>query len=86
MATVAEKDVLLEMVADTLALTSRKIKGDRRLGFPEEEKTLLNIREYLYDTNYKEIDYQAVLSKCQTIRREYQKLPDAAITWSGYAS
>lgn len=82
MATVMEKDVALEMVAATLALTSRKIDADRRLGIPPIEKKLLGIQDYLYSTDYKEIDYDATIKTCQEIRAEYSSLPDKSVKWN----
>ena len=65
MATIVEKEVALEAVIETLALVQRKIEADRNKGFPEIEEKLLDTREYLYFTDHKNIDSNAIMSMSQ---------------------
>ena len=79
MATIVEKEVALEAVIETLALVQRKIEADRNKGFPEIEEKLLDTREYLYFTDHKNIDSNAIINMCKEIRKEYEHVPDKSI-------
>ena len=82
MATIVEKEVALEAVIETLALVQRKIEADLNKGFPEIEEKLLDTREYLYFTDHKNIDSNAIINMCKEIRKEYEHVPDKSIIWN----
>ena len=60
MATIMEKDVLLEYVASEIAEASL----NNRRGIVKE---LAKIRKWLYISNYECVDYQGVIGKIQDI-------------------
>lgn len=86
MATIVEKEVALEAVIETLALVQRKIEADRNKGFPEVEEKLLDTREHLYFTDYKDIDSDAIINMCKEIREDYEHVPDKSIIWKAKAT
>ena len=74
MATIMEKDVLIEVVASGLALISRKFKYNLEyLNNNEDHNRLTEIRNYLYSTFSDEIDYEKILSECKAIKQKYQR-------------
>lgn len=72
MATIMEKDVLIEVVASSLALISRKLNYQEHLNHNEDCNRLIEIRNYLYSTFPHEIDYEKILSECQFIKNKYK--------------
>ena len=73
MATIMEKDVLIEVVASNLALISRKFKYNLEyLNHNEDCNRLTEIRNYLYSTLPHEVDYEKILSECQSIKNKYK--------------
>lgn len=72
MATIMEKDVLIEVVASNLALISRKLNNQEYLNHNEDCNRLIEIRNYLYSTLPHEIDYEKILSECQSIKNKYK--------------
>lgn len=73
MATIMEKEVLIEVVASSLALISRKSNYQEHLNHNEDCNRLIEIRNYLYSTWPHEIDYEKILSECKAIKQEYQR-------------
>lgn len=74
MATIMEKEVLIEVVASSLALISRKLNyQEHLLNNNEGRNRLIEIRNYLYSTWPHEIDYEKILSECKAIKQEYQR-------------
>lgn len=74
MATIMEKEVLIEVVASSLALISRKLNyQEYLLNNNEGRNRLIEIRNYLYSTLPHEIDYEKILSECKAIKQEYQR-------------
>ena len=74
MATIMEKEVLIEVVASSLALISRKLNyQEYLLNNNEGRNRLIEIRNYLYSTWPREIDYEKILSECKAIKQEYQR-------------
>ena len=72
MATIMEKDVLIEVVSSNLALISRKLKHNQEyLIHNEDFNRLIEIRDYLYSTFPHEIDYEKILSECKAIKQKY---------------
>ncbi|MBH6097873.1 hypothetical protein I7Q67_08485 [Neisseria meningitidis] len=73
MATIMEKDVLIEVVSSNLALISRKLKYNLEdLIHNEDFNRLIEIRDYLYSTLPHEVDYEKILSECQFIKNKYK--------------
>lgn len=72
MATIMEKEVLIEVVASSLALISRKLNYQEHLNH-EDCNRLIEIRNYLYSTWPHEIDYEKILSECKAIKQKYQR-------------
>ncbi|HFC8533419.1 TPA: hypothetical protein ACFRHF_002199 [Neisseria lactamica] len=74
MATIMEKEVLIEVVASSLALISRKLNyQEYLLNNNEDRDRLIEIRNYLYSTWPHEIDYEKILSECKAIKQKYQR-------------
>lgn len=73
MATIMEKEVLIEVVASSLALISRKSNYQEHLNHNEDCTRLIEIRNYLYSTWPHEIDYEKILSECKAIKQKYQR-------------
>lgn len=73
MATIMEKDVLIEVVASGLALISRKSNYQEHLNHNEDCNRLIEIRKYLYSTFSDDIDYEKILSECKAIKQKYQR-------------
>lgn len=73
MATIMEKDVLIEVVASGLALISRKLNYQEHLNHNEDCNRLIEIRNYLYSTFSDDIDYEKILSECKAIKQKYQR-------------
>lgn len=73
MATIMEKEVLIEVVASSLALISRKSNYQEYLNHNEDCNRLIEIRNYLYSTWPHEIDYEKILSECKAIKQKYQR-------------
>ena len=73
MATIMEKDVLIEVVASNLALISRNIDDIKELENNEDRKKLLQIRKFLYHSFPHEINYDTILSECKAIKQKYRR-------------
>ena len=73
MATIMEKEVLIEVVASSLALISRKSNYQEHLNHNEDCNRLIEIRNYLYSTFPHEINYDTILSECKAIKQKYQR-------------
>lgn len=74
MATIMEKEVLIEVVASSLALISRKLNyQEYLLNNNEDRNRLIEIRNYLYSTWPHEINYEKILSECKAIKQKYQR-------------
>lgn len=72
MATIMEKDVLIEVVSSNLALINRKLNYQEYLNHNEDCNRLIEIRDYLYSTLPHEVDYEKILSECQSIKNKYK--------------
>lgn len=71
MATLMEKDVLIEVVGSVLAFVRTKASNIEEYKNNADRNRLLEIRYFLYDTFPHEIDYQKVLTECQNIKKKY---------------
>ena len=73
MATIMQKDVLIEVVAYTQAIISKRtaLNAPRN----EDQRFLSNLRDYLYSTAPDKIDYQKTLDDVKNIKEKYKDLP-----------
>lgn len=74
MATLMEKDVLIEMTMATIAKISRAVdKGTTTLKASDADDTFLwRLRDKLYGSREREWDYDATLSKIKEIANKYE--------------
>ena len=84
MATLMQKDALIEYVNSALALICREEHSQQQLGQPEpllpDEKKLCSLRNWLYRTDYHDIDRQSVINQVQPIIDQYKsRYPDAVL-------
>ncbi|MBZ7987961.1 hypothetical protein [Campylobacter canadensis] len=66
MATIMEKDVLLEYASFGYLIDDETEEGEQDLNKMHE------IKEYLYDTNYIDIDYESIKEKIKILRQKYE--------------
>ncbi|XXQ67724.1 hypothetical protein ACKLNO_08835 [Neisseriaceae bacterium B1] len=71
MATIMEKDVLLEVVGSALALMSRKSDGIEGYENHPDRMRLIELRQFLYASFPDEVEYEVVLRECQQIKLKY---------------
>lgn len=76
MATLMEKDALIELVAETMALLSRKIP---LLKYSEESdiEQLSHLRMRIYSSLPEELDVEKILQQCNNIKHRYKELSNA---------
>lgn len=78
MATLMQKDALIEYVVSALALMCRKEHAHQQSGQQEEllpeEKELCQLRAWLYKTDHEVINRQAVIDQVKPIIERYQQL------------
>jgi hypothetical protein len=70
MATIMEKDVLIEVVSSNLALISRQFSIEELENNKDRER-LIQIRKFLYSSFPHEIDYEKILTECKKIKQRY---------------
>ena len=73
MATIMQKDVLIEVVAYTHAIISKRTAPNAPRN--EDQRFLSNLRDYLYSTAPDKIDYQKTLDDVKNIKEKYKDLP-----------
>lgn len=73
MATIMQKDVLIEVVAYTQAIIIKRTAPDAPIN--EDQRFLSNLRDYLYSTAPDKIDYQKTLDDVKNIKDKYKDLP-----------
>lgn len=71
MATLMEKDVLLEVAGSVLAFVRTKCADIEDYKNNTDRNRLLEIRDFLYNTFPHEIDFQKILTECQVIKKKY---------------
>lgn len=77
MATLMQKDALIERVASVQALISRKtLYSEVR---SEDQKRIAELRGFLYDTKPENIDFGRVAEECNTLHQKYSIMPN--IEW-----
>ena len=69
MATLMQKDALIERVASVLALIARKTP--RGEGRTPEQSRLVALRRELYASEPEDIDFEKVVAECNQIHRKY---------------
>lgn len=73
MATIMQKDDLIELVANAQAIVIKRVDPD--LPLTDDEIRLGKIRDYLYSTDPDKIDYQKTLDDVKNIKEKYKDLP-----------
>ena len=73
MATIMQKDVLIEVVAYTQAIIIKRTAHNAPRN--EDQRFLSNLRDYLYSTAPDKIDYQKTLDDVKNIKDKYKDLP-----------
>ena len=73
MATLMEKDALIERVASVRALISRKTPYSEVR--TDDQKRMTELRSFLYSTDPEDIDFWAVAGECQTMYEKYAAMP-----------
>lgn len=74
MATLMQKDALIERVASVLAMIARKTpprKTPRSEGRTPEQSRLVALRRELYASEPEDIDFDKVVSECNQIYQKY---------------
>lgn len=71
MATIMQKDVLIELIAYASATLAKRLP----LPFNDDQKYLANLRNTVYSTPYQEIDYENLCGKVNAIRDKYKNMP-----------
>lgn len=77
MATLMQKDALIERVASVQALISRKTPYSEVRS--EDQKRIAKLRGFLYDTKPENIDFDRVAEECNTLHQKYSIMPN--IEW-----
>ncbi|MBN1838862.1 MAG: hypothetical protein JW802_02345 [Campylobacterales bacterium] len=70
MATIMEKDVLLELARGALALTQGLGNGDE---VEADRNAMGTLWAEIMDTNYQKIDYDAMLKRVKALRAKYER-------------
>ena len=75
MATLMEKDIVIEAVSGVGALISKKVEVD--LDFNEDQKTLHKLHFKLSRQTPEQIDYRGLMDYCKELRAKYERLQAA---------
>ena len=73
MATLMEKDVLIEVVAGALAIISKRLTIDEKEQNPDRTK-LIELRSNIYSSTPVQLDYQAIIDEVGSIKSKYENL------------
>lgn len=73
MCTLMQKDVLIEMVANTMAIIN--VRTDPNVINNEDQSYLVGIRNYLYKTHHNQIDFDGLLNNINMVKDKYVDLP-----------
>lgn len=72
MATLMEKDALIERVASVQALIARKTPtGGKRTA---DQERIVELRSFLYDSDHECIDFKAIADECNMLFDKYKNL------------
>lgn len=74
MATLMEKDVLIEVVAGALAIISKRLTIDEKEQNPDRTK-LIELRSNIYSSTPEQLDYQAIIDEVNLMKEKYRNLP-----------
>lgn len=75
MATLMEKDIVIEAVSGVNALICKKVERDDPYDFTEDEKVLHKLHFKLSRQTPEKIDYRATMDYCKGLRAKYEPLP-----------
>lgn len=73
MCTLMQKDVLIEMVANTMAIIDLRTAPTAKDN--EDLHYLINLRNSLYSSHHDSIDFQQLSNKVKDIKTKYVNLP-----------
>jgi hypothetical protein len=73
MATLMEKDIVIEEVSGVGALISKKVEVD--LEFNEDQKALHKLHFKLSRQTPEEIDFMTIIKYCKGLRAKYEPMP-----------
>ncbi|MFZ7214790.1 hypothetical protein HZ320_00755 [[Pasteurella] aerogenes] len=73
MCTIMQKDVLIEMVANTMATID--LRTDPNAEDNEDQLYLMNLRDDLYSSHHDSIDFKLLSTKVKSIKEKYIGLP-----------
>lgn len=71
MATLMEKDVLIELVAHTTAFIYRRV---HLIDTPEID-FLANLRDKIYSSDAQDLDYKSIVHEVNTLKDKFKDLP-----------
>lgn len=72
MATIIEKDVLLELVSYSLAMLHNKSNSDERT---DSERALCSLKHKLINTDFNDIDYKATTTRIKQLGGGDERFP-----------
>lgn len=73
MCTLMQKDVLIEMVANTMAIID--LRTEPNAVDNADQHYLMNLRDDLYSTHHDSIDFEGLSTKVKSIKGKYIDLP-----------
>jgi len=73
LATLMQKDALIERVASVQALISRKTPYSEVRS--EDQKRIAELRGFLYDTKPENIDFNRIAEVCNLLYQKYDAIP-----------
>ncbi|HHF6946966.1 hypothetical protein ACXVWQ_08025 [Haemophilus sp. SZY H57] len=73
MCTLMQKDVLIEMVANTMATID--LRTEPNAVDNDDQHYLMNLRNKLYSTHHNNIDFDCLSIKVKSIKDKYVDLP-----------
>lgn len=71
MATIMQKDILIEVVSSCFGAISQKIKDANELMNNADHDRLVELRDFLYNSFPEEVDYEKTLKECKEIKQKY---------------
>ncbi len=75
MATLMEKDIVMEAVSGVGALICKKVEKADPYDFNDDQKALHKLHFKLSRQKPEEIDYEALMGYCKGLRAKYDPLP-----------
>lgn len=72
MATIIQKDILIEAIAQVQGFLSRNLPYSDSLN--DDELFLCELREYIYSTHHYQLDYKSLLVDILKIKEKYEIL------------